>query len=421
MAALATAAAAAAAAGAAGGGAVDAAGESAGDTANEHARVPLTLLPPVRLNERVADYLGALTVEGLIGCEFLEELKSYHKLPSEALEALRQRWEPIAAVQLLGRASEPETYNYEIAAIFQSYMVSLLHSSLCCHALEKESAKRKAKAKRSDKIKPLKLRPVIGGRYDLQWRRGEWHLLGEWDSILGGSPKTGCWQQEVCFSEAEQRAGSRPYPPMPSEVKAAGAENTTLEALTLGEALDLMVKEVNVVLNTITTADTELEPEMVLERLSDEGIAACARATLLWLSKYDVGSPMGETALASLYNVWNCRTSYKHPWIAERRNAHLMKGATYIDLIVIVGENCNGPDAMWSQIGFKDAYDAINFNLGQTYNLGEALRRQLGLTPRDGRWSLESPHEHFMMLLAAATRQLKPLQPMTRVAIDTRK
>ena len=94
---------------------------------------------------------SALTVGGLIGCDFLEVLKSYHKLPSEALEALRQQWAPIAAVQLLGRASEPEAYNYEIAAIFQSYMVSLLHGSLCCHALEKESAKRKANAKRHSK------------------------------------------------------------------------------------------------------------------------------------------------------------------------------------------------------------------------------------------------------------------------------
>ena len=74
---------------------------------------------------------------------------------------------------------------------------------------------------------------------------------------------------------------------------------------------------------------------------------------------------------------------------------------------------------MYKALGFSSFYDMFNYNLGHPNSLGEALRRQLGIAPVAGVWSAESlSHGHLAMLLAAATRQLKPLEPMTPKALE---
>ena len=408
-----------------------------------------TILPTVLLNTRVAKCLGTLRVAELIGVEMLEELSSVYVLPSGALSALEERWSSIAEVQTSGAAAAVGEYEYDIAAIFQTYMVALIHAGLACVALEKESERREAQ--KAGSTTKIKLRPALGGRYDLRRVDDKWQLLEVWGSILGSNPKTGCWQEEVCFRDP--KAG-RLYPPFPDELKAKTCTNTTFEALILGEALDLLQMEIKQLVST----GQELAPEAVLDKLSKKGLAGCARATLFWLSKYDVGCPMGNTALASLYNKWNTRTG-QVPWILERRRAHLLQvslththtthtptgappthqfthhshttltplshhshavqDATYIDLIVVVGEDCNEPWKMYKALGFSSFYDMFNYNLGHPNSLGEALRRQLGIAPVAGVWSAESlSHGHLAMLLAAATRQLKPLEPMTPKALE---
>ena len=166
----------AAAAGAGSGAGCDAVVVCAGANADAARRgAPQTMLPTMCLNERVAKVLAALTLEDLIGADFLQNLKSHHGLPDSALAALQQRWTGVAAVQGLGAAHEHETYYNKIAAIFQSYMVALLHSGLSCSHLQAEQERRKAEAehrKAKSKIKPIKLRPVVGGRYDLRLEHG---------------------------------------------------------------------------------------------------------------------------------------------------------------------------------------------------------------------------------------------------------
>ena len=113
----------------------------------------------------------------------------------------------------------------------------------------------------------------------------------------------------------------------------------------LGEALDVVMGQIDRVM-TGCGSDT-MEPERLLDELPDDVLTACARGTVLWLSKYDVDTVLGKSALASLYNVWSTRTQAL-PWIEERRRAHLLHEATYIDLIVVVGENCNEPKYLYA-------------------------------------------------------------------------
>ena len=75
--------------------------------------------------------------------------------------ALQGRWEAIAEVQLIGAKAEVGTYNYTIAAIFQSWMAALLHSGLACHALVEEQGRRRSAASNPSKIKAIKVRPAI--------------------------------------------------------------------------------------------------------------------------------------------------------------------------------------------------------------------------------------------------------------------
>ena len=155
--------------------------------------VPQTLLPPMPLNVRVAAFLASLDVEALIGVELMQELTGFYKIPDEALGALQGRWEAIAEVQRIGAEAEVGTYNNTIAAIFQSWMAALLHSGLACHAMVKEQGRRRSAASNPGKIKTIKVRPAIGGRYNLRREQDGWRLLNEWDVILGGNAKSGCW------------------------------------------------------------------------------------------------------------------------------------------------------------------------------------------------------------------------------------
>ena len=90
-------------------------------------------------------------------------------------------------------------------------------------------------------------------------------------------------------------------------------------------------------------------------------------------------------------------------------------------MIMVVGEDCNEPKHLVKALGFASFYDMFNFNLGHNHSLGEVLRRQLGLTPQAGVWSAESPHGHFMMLLAAATHQINWLQPKSKAELEARR
>ena len=138
---------------------------------------PQTLLPPMQLNMRVAAFLASLNFEAFIGVELMQELTCFYKIPEEALGALQGRWEAIAEVQLIGAKAEVGTYNYTIAAIFQSWMAALLHSGLACHALVEEQGRRRSAASNPSKIKAIKVRPAIGGRYNLRREQDGWRLL----------------------------------------------------------------------------------------------------------------------------------------------------------------------------------------------------------------------------------------------------
>ena len=65
-------------------------------------------------------------------------------------------------------------------------------------------------------------------------------MLNEWDAILGGNAKNGCWHEKVCFSNRTKRE----YPPIPDRLK-AGAQNKTYEAVVLGEALDVVMGQID--------------------------------------------------------------------------------------------------------------------------------------------------------------------------------
>lgn len=94
--------------------------------------------------------------------------------------------------------------------------------------------------------------------------------------------------------------------------------------------------------------------------------------------------------------------------------------ATYMDMIVVVGQDCNEPKHMYKALGFTDFYDMFNFNLGSARSLAEVLRRQLALTPAAGVWSVESTHGHMQLLLAAATHNM-PHSSMSRGELEARR
>ena len=90
-----------------------------------------------------------------------------------------------------------------------------------------------------------------------------------------------------------------------------------------------------------------------------------------------------------------------------------MLEATYIDMFCVVAKGYNEPHLFVKELGFSSFYDMFNFNLGHKNSLAAALRRQLGLTPRSGTWSLESTQGHYNMLLAAACWQIESV-PMAK-------
>ena len=169
---------------------------AAGATASVPTLAPQsTLLPLCSLNAKVAAQLGSLALVDLLGEAWQQALCEKHKLPQEALEALRKMWTTVASVQALGAKADVGTHTYMSAAIFQNYMLLLLKGALVCSALKVEQCRRlEEKAKSTTQL--IKLRPAIGGRYKVRWQDGEWRFIDDWDSILGGTAKSECWQEE---------------------------------------------------------------------------------------------------------------------------------------------------------------------------------------------------------------------------------
>lgn len=129
---------------------------------------PLTLLPPIELNRAVAAMLGAATVEALMGAAHLQQLKQVHALPESCVATLHACWDPIAACQAAGAL--PARSACTSAAIFQSWMVALVHADLAGRALQQEQERRVSDAQQLGRkprkaIKPVELRGAIGGIY----------------------------------------------------------------------------------------------------------------------------------------------------------------------------------------------------------------------------------------------------------------
>ena len=385
-----------------------------------------TLLPVTSFYESTALALGRVTsVEQLLGAAGLDlNDQPADFLPADCKEVLMTIWRPIASVQAMAALAPAGAVVVGMAAVFQCHMLALLASSLLCVDLMAQQADNERRFPGT--TKPVKLLPVLSGRYNLKSSMGEWILVdGKW-AIVGVAEKSGTVGPEVCFFELDKNGKPKKYDPFPEQL--AGEKGRQLKetrfATIINKALKTTLGGVHVVL-AHEAEPGSMTPESLLQKMDGITMIALALATLLYLHRYDPDSPIQGTGLSSLYAFWNAHRSIesdgsRRSWLLERSRAHLLLSAVYMDTISVMGEGMNTPKEMCLALGFNSMYSLIIFNHGKARSFGEVLRRQLGLMPRGCVLSLEGSQGPSLYLMAAATHHLPLHQPMTESETEVR-
>ena len=144
-----------------------------------------------------------MSVEQLLGAAGLDlNDQPADFLPADCKEVLMTIWRPIASVQAMAALAPAGAVVVGMAAVFQCHMLALLASSLLCVDLMAQHADNERRFPGT--TKPVKLLPVLSGRYNLKSSMGEWILVdGKWATV-GVAEKSGTVGPEVCFFELDK-------------------------------------------------------------------------------------------------------------------------------------------------------------------------------------------------------------------------
>jgi hypothetical protein len=332
-----------------------------------------------------------------------------------------EAWSPIRAVMASAAASHASTSpspTARVAAVFEGYMVAFVEAAVLCIDYHEEMV------------------PTVGGVFPL--RRTEEGLVYERVDhvLLALQAKSGCVGPQLRSSVRGQiredamarrrekpskaKAPPRARPPpkdtfinLPRFVcSERGYElDVCNEAAILHRSLDKVLVEVKAVMKALTIdevrkADMELGLQVCLT-LSESVLQSVALCVMLFLFKYDKGSPLFGTPMGALYASYNYVERGGSTWFEEQNHNRLLNGAPVIDLLCCASHAHDGlrtlnPEPM-EFVAFRTSEGRVAPHL--------ILRKLLLLIPRRAIFHLNFGTFDFAeVLLAMATGSIADVE-----------